>query len=82
MKLFKRKPPKMIQARFLYDSSKISTYGKHYSDWQIVSEKQFQSAINTLDGWSSNQFIALGNLVKVVTTLKDLKKRRLNETNV
>lgn len=41
MKLFKRKPPKMIQARFLYDSSKISTYGKHYSDWQIVSEKQF-----------------------------------------
>ncbi|WP_038603309.1 hypothetical protein [Lactococcus lactis] len=77
MKLFKRKPPKMIQARFLYDSSKISTYGKHYSDWQIVSEKQFQSAINTLDGWSSNQFIALGNLVKSRYDIKGFEKREI-----
>lgn len=79
MKLFKRKPPKMIKARFLYDSSQISTYGKHHSDWQIVTEKQYESAINTLDSWSSNQFITLGNLTKSRYDIIGFEKREIKE---
>lgn len=77
MKLFKRKPPKMIQARFLYDSSQISTYGQKHSEWQTVTEKQFQIAINTLDGWSSNQFITLGNLTKSRYDIRGFEKREI-----
>ncbi|KSU20191.1 hypothetical protein [Lactococcus lactis] len=76
MKLFKRKPKKLIQARFIYDTSRIGVHSS-YSDWQIVSEKQFQSAINTLDGWSSNQFIALGNLVKNRYDISGFEKREI-----
>ncbi|MGX9824527.1 hypothetical protein ACVVIB_08490 [Lactococcus lactis] len=76
MKIFKRKPKKLIQARFIYDTSRIGVHSS-YSDWQIVSEKQFQSAINTLDGWSSNQFIALGNLVKNRYDIRGFEKREI-----
>lgn len=37
MSIFKRKPPKMIETRFLYDSSRIQTYGQKHSEWQVVS---------------------------------------------
>ena len=77
MKLFKRKPKKLIQARFIYDSSQISTYGQKHSEWQVVTEKQYQSAINTLDGWSSNQFITLGNLTKSRYDIKGFEKREI-----
>lgn len=79
MKLFKRKPPKMIQARFLYDSSQISTYEQKHSEWQVVTEKQYQSAINTLNGWSINhfKFITLGNLTKSRYDIKGLEKREI-----
>ena len=76
MKLFKRKPKKLIQARFIYDTSRIGVHSS-YSDWQIVSEKQFQSATNTLDGWSSNQFIALGNLVRNRYDIRGFEKREI-----
>lgn len=76
MKLFKRKPPKMIQARFIYDTSRIGAY-QHYSDWQIVTEKQFENAVYTLDGWSSCQFIALGDLVVNHYNIRGFEKREI-----
>lgn len=76
MKLFKRKPKKLIQARFIYDTSRIGVHN-NYSDWQTVTEKQFQIAINTLDGWSSNQFIALGNLVSNRYDIRGFEKREI-----
>ncbi|WMX69747.1 hypothetical protein [Lactococcus cremoris] len=76
MKLFKRKPKKLIQARFIYDTSRIGV-NSSCSDWQTVSEKQFQIAINTLDGWSSNQFIALGNLVRNRYDIRGFEKREI-----
>lgn len=76
MKLFKRKPKKLIQARFIYDTSRIGVHS-NYSDWQTVTEKQFQIAINTLDGWSSNQFIALGNLVSNRYDIRGFEKREI-----
>ena len=76
MKLFKRKPKKLIQARFIYDTSRIGVHSS-YSDWQTVSEKQFQDAINTLDGWSSNQFITLGNLARNRYDIRGFEKREI-----
>lgn len=76
MKIFKRKPKKLIQARFIYDTSRIGVHS-NCSDWQTVSEKQFQIAINTLDGWSSNQFIALGNLVRNRYDIRGFEKREI-----
>ncbi len=76
MNIFKHKPKKLIQARFVYDTSRIGVHSS-CSDWQIVSEKQFQSAINTLDGWSSNQFIALGNLVRNRYDIRGFEKREI-----
>lgn len=76
MKLFKRKPKKLIQARFIYDTRRIGVHSS-YSDWQTVSEKQFQDAINTLDGWSSNQFITLGNLVRNRYDIRGFEKREI-----
>ncbi|PFG86671.1 hypothetical protein [Lactococcus lactis] len=76
MKIFKRKPKKLIQARFIYDTSRIGVHSS-CSDWQTVSEKQFQIAINTLDGWSSNQFIALGNLVRNRYDIRGFEKREI-----
>lgn len=76
MKLFKRKPKKLIQARFIYDTSRIGVHSS-YSDWQTVSEKQFQDAINTLDGWSSNQFIILGNLARNRYDIRGFEKREI-----
>lgn len=74
MKIFKRKPKKLIQARFIYDTSRIGVNNSYY-DWQTVTEKQYQSAIDTLDGWSSNQFITLGNLVRNRYDIKGFEKR-------
>ena len=48
MKLFKRKPKKLIQARFIYDTSRIGVHND-YSDWQNVTEKEFQIAIESYD---------------------------------
>ncbi|ARM66703.1 hypothetical protein AM4_044 [Lactococcus phage AM4] len=76
MKILKRKPKKLIQARFIYDTSRIGV-NNNYSDWQTVTEKEFQSAINTLDGWSSNQFIALGNLVRNRYDINGFEKREI-----
>ncbi|MGF2048139.1 hypothetical protein ACQUET_05290 [Lactococcus lactis] len=76
MTLFKRKPKKLIQARFIYDTSRIGVHN-NYSDWQTISEKQFQDAINTLDGWFSNQFIALGNLVSNRYDIRGFEKREI-----
>ena len=76
MKIFKRKPKKLIQARFIYDTSRIGVHN-NYSDWQTVTKKQFQDAINTLDGWSSNQFIALGNLASNRYDIRGFEKREI-----
>ena len=76
MKLFKRKPKKLIQARFIYDTSRIGVHN-NYSDWQTVTEKQFQDAIESHDGWYSNEFITLGNLVRNRYDIRGFEKREI-----
>lgn len=76
MKLFKRKPKKLIQARLIYDTSRIGVHSS-YSDWQTVSEKQFQNAIDSHDGWYSNDFITLGNLVRGRYDIRGFEKREI-----
>ncbi|NEX51220.1 hypothetical protein [Lactococcus lactis] len=76
MKLFKRKPKKLIQARLIYDTSRIGVHSS-YSDWQTVSEKQFQNAIDSHNGWYSNDFITLGNLVRSRYDIIGFEKREI-----
>ena len=76
MKIFKRKPKKLIQARFIYDTSRIGVHSS-CSDWQTVSEKQFQNAIDSHNGWYSNDFITLGNLVRSRYDIIGFEKREI-----
>ncbi|WP_461217421.1 hypothetical protein [Lactococcus cremoris] len=76
MKIFKWKPKKLIQARLIYDTSRIGVHSS-YSDWQTVSEKQFQNAIDSHNGWYSNDFITLGNLVRSRYDIRGFEKREI-----
>ena len=76
MKLFKRKPKKLIQARFIYDTSRIGVHND-YSDWQNVTEKEFQIAIESHDGWYSNEVVTLGNLVRNRYDIRGFEKREI-----
>ena len=76
MKFFKRKPKKLIQARFIYDTSRIGVHND-YSDWQNVTEKEFQDAIESDNGWYSNEFITLGNLVRNRYDIREFEKREI-----
>ena len=60
MKIFKRKPKKLIQARFIYDTSRIGVHS-NYSDWQTVSEKEFKCAVSDAkkDGWTDVKYPGL-----------------------
>ena len=78
MKIFKRKPKKLIQARFIYDTSRIGVHS-NYSDWQTVSEKEFKCAVSDAkkDGWTDVKYIVLGNIVSDKYDIKGFEKREI-----
>lgn len=78
MKLFKRKPKKLIQARFIYDTSRIGVNSSH-SDWQTVSEKEFQDAVRDAkkDDWTDVKCVILGSIVSDKYNIRGFEKREI-----
>lgn len=76
MKIFKRKPKKLIQVRFIYDTSRIGV-NNSYSDWQTVTEKEFKCAVSDAkkDGWTDVKYIVLGNIVSDKYDIRGFEKR-------
>ena len=78
MKLFKRKPKKLIQARFIYDTSRIGV-DNNYSDWQTVTEKELKYAVRDAkkDDWADVKCVILGSIVSDKYDIKGFEKREI-----